>query len=77
LCDVRHITDLRKNLIFLGILDRNRCSFEFEDGVLKVSKKAMTVMKGQRLSRNIYRLLGTIVVGGAIIVESELGNIIL
>jgi hypothetical protein len=37
----------------------------------------MTIMKGQKLPRNIYRLLGTIVVGGATIVESELGNTIL
>jgi hypothetical protein len=77
LCDVRHITNLRKNLIFLGTLDRNRCNFEFEDEVLKVSKRVMTIMKGQKLPRNIYRLLGTIVVGGATIVESELGNTIL
>lgn len=64
-------------MIFLGTLDRNRCNFEFEDEVLKVSKRAMTIMKGQKLPRNIYRLLGTIVVGGATIVESELGNTIL
>ena len=46
LCDVRCISDLKKNLILLGILDHNRLSFKSQCGVLKVSKCAMTVMKG-------------------------------
>jgi len=46
LCDVRHMPDLRKNLILLGILDRNGFIFKYEGGVLKVSKNVMIIMKG-------------------------------
>jgi hypothetical protein len=45
LCDVRYISDLRKNLILLGILDHNKLSFKSQGGVLKVSKCATTMMK--------------------------------
>ena len=50
LCDVRHVHELRKNLISLGTLDYNRFSFKSTSGVMKVSKGAMTVMKGQKLA---------------------------
>ena len=66
LCDVRHIPDLRKNLISLGTLDYNGFSYKSISGVMKVSKGAMTVMKGQKLARNIYKLLGTTIVGGVV-----------
>ncbi|KAG6764915.1 hypothetical protein POTOM_032404 [Populus tomentosa] len=62
LCDVRYILDLRKNLILLGTFDCNGSSFNYEGGVLKVSKDVMTIMKGKRLPRNSYRLPGTIIV---------------
>jgi Leucine-rich repeat (LRR) protein len=51
LCDVRHILDLRKNLILLSILDYN-FNFKSEDGVMKMCKGDMIVMKGQRLLGN-------------------------
>lgn len=46
LCDVKHITDLRKNLIILGTLDHKGFNFKFKGEVLKVSKGVMIVMKG-------------------------------
>ena len=66
LCDVRHIPDLRKNLISLGTLNYNGFSYKSTSGVMKVSKGAMTVMKGQKLAGNIYKLLGTTIVGGVV-----------
>ena len=77
LCDVRHIPDLRKNLISLGALDSNGFCYKSESGVMKVSKGIMTVMKGQKTAGNIYRFLGTTVVGGAASMESELDNTVL
>jgi hypothetical protein len=74
LCDVRHIPNLRKNMILLGTLDHNEFIFKYEGGVLKVSKDVMIIMKGQRLPRNNYRLSGTIIVDEAAVVESELDN---
>ena len=71
LCDVRHVPDLRKNLISLGTLDCNGFSYKSTSGVMKVSKGVMTVMKGQKLAGNIYKLLGTIIVGGVTTVKSE------
>jgi hypothetical protein len=48
LCNVKHILDLRKNLISLGTLNYNGFSFKSEGGVIKVSKYVMIMMKGQR-----------------------------
>ena len=45
LCDVRPILDLRKNMISLGTLDCNGFSYKSTNGVMKVSKGAMRVMK--------------------------------
>ena len=35
LCDVRHVPDLRKNLISLGTLDYNKFSYKSTSGVMK------------------------------------------
>ena len=41
------------------------------------SKGVLTEMKGQTLARNIYKLMGTTIVGGAATVEPELDSITL
>jgi hypothetical protein len=38
---------------------------------MKVTKGAMVVMKEQKSSKNIYKLLGSTIVGGIVFVESE------
>ena len=58
LSDVKHVLDLRKNLISLGILDSNGYGYKSKGGVLKVIKGALVVMKGQKVGGNIYKLLG-------------------
>ena len=70
-CEVKYISNLRKNLILLGTLNYNGFNLKSEGGVLKVSKGVMIVIKGHILLGNIYRLLGTIVVGRVVIVEFE------
>ena len=60
--DVRHIPDLRKNLISLGLLEKNGCKIIMEDGVLKVVRGSLVVMKGIRHG-NLYPLLGITVTG--------------
>ena len=77
LCDVRHVPDLRKNLISLGTLDYNKFSYKSTSGIMKENKGVMTVMKGQKLARNIYKLLGTTIVGGVATVESESASTVL
>jgi hypothetical protein len=48
LCDVRHVPDVEKNLISLGTLDSNGFSYKSKAGIMKVTKSAMVVMKGQK-----------------------------
>ncbi|KAK2965970.1 hypothetical protein RJ640_018325 [Escallonia rubra] len=62
--DVRYIPDLKKNLISLGTLDSIDCSISIKGGVMKVSKGAMVIMKGQK-TKNLYKLMGKTVIGGA------------
>ena len=45
LCDVRHVLDLRQNLISLGTLDGNGFNYKSTNGVVMVSKSVLTVMK--------------------------------
>ena len=77
LCDVRHVPDLRKNLIFLGTLDYNEFSYKSTSGVMKLSKCAMAMMKWQKLVGNIYKLLGTTIVGEVATIEFESDNTVL
>jgi hypothetical protein len=55
LCDVIHLPKVEKNMISLGTLDSNGYGYKFEGGVMKVTKCAMVVMKGQKNSKNIYK----------------------
>ena len=49
LTGVRHIPDLSKNLISLGSLEEKGCKFQIDGGVLRVSKEALTIMRGKRI----------------------------
>jgi transposase InsO family protein len=70
--EVRHIPDMRKNLISLGTLDSKGYSYKSGNGIMKVSKGAMVVMTGQKISSNVYKLLGNTILGGvAAVAESE------
>ena len=44
--NVRFVSNLRRNLISLGMLDSNRGSYKSENGILKVMKGSMVVLKG-------------------------------
>ena len=48
----------KKNLISLGVLDSDGYKFTGQDGVLKVFKEALVVMKAKKVG-NIYRLKGS------------------
>ena len=62
LTKVRHVPNLKKNFISLSTLDAKGYRYSGEDGVLKVSKGMLVVLKGQ-LSRGIYTLMGTTCIG--------------
>ena len=44
--DVRHVLDLKRNLISLSTLDAKGYKYTGEGGVLKISKGALVVIKG-------------------------------
>ena len=62
LSNVRHVPDLRKNLISLGVLDDLGYSYSLKGGIMKITKGVLMVMKGQKV-RTLYKLIGNAVVG--------------
>jgi hypothetical protein len=64
---VRHVPELRKNLVSLGALYFGGYKFIVQGGVLKVSKGILVVMKDKKV-RNLYQLEGR--------TESDQGTII-
>ena len=70
LSDVRHVLELKKNLISLGVLDSNGYKFTGQNGVLKVSKGALVVIKAEKVG-NLYRLKGSTQVNEAMIVSEK------
>ena len=70
LTDVRHVPDLKKNLISLGTLDSQGCKFSGEGGVLKISKGALVLMKACK-SGSLYILQGSTITGAAAVSTSS------
>ncbi|KAK3010846.1 hypothetical protein RJ639_011525 [Escallonia herrerae] len=64
LTDVRHVLELRKNLISLGTLDSNGYSYRAASGVMRIMKGALVVMKGLK-QNSLYLLQGSTVTGVA------------
>jgi len=73
LSKVLHIPDMTRNLISLGTFKANGCRYSAENGVLKVIKGAMVLMKGLRQG-SLYFLQGTTVIGSAA-VYTTLANV--
>jgi hypothetical protein len=57
LTDVRHVPDLRKNLISLGALDSNGYKTVIQGGVMKIYKGILLVMKAKKVG-NLFQLEG-------------------
>ena len=70
LTSVRHVPDLKKILIFLGVLDSDGYKFTGQNGVLKVFKGALVVMKVKKVG-NLYRLKGSSQVSEAAFVSEK------
>ncbi|XP_065044048.1 retrovirus-related Pol polyprotein from transposon TNT 1-94 isoform X1 [Musa acuminata AAA Group] len=73
LTNVRHVPNLKKNLIFLGTLKALGCKYTAEGGVMKVSRSALVVMKACR-SGSLYILQGTTVIGSVAVSSSSLSD---
>ena len=55
---VRHVKGLKKNLLSIGQLDDLGCKTQIENGILKVVRGALVVMKAEKVSANLYMLSG-------------------
>lgn len=73
LADVKHVPDLRMNLISLGTLDSRGYEISAGGGVLKVKKGAMVILKGQRTG-SLYRLIGNVKTGGVPVRSQSAGT---
>ena len=55
---VRHVEGLKKNLLSLGQLDDLDCIIKVQKGIMKISRGALVIMKGEKIAANLYMLLG-------------------
>ncbi|KAH9657209.1 hypothetical protein KPL70_022963 [Citrus sinensis] len=76
LTNVRHIPDLKRDLISLGMLDKIGCVIKLESGTLKVLKGSMVLMKGN-LDNGLYVLQGFVVTGDVGVSNQNLNKTLL
>ena len=74
--DVRHVPDLKRNLISLGMLDKIGYLVKLESGSLKFMKGSMVVMKGN-MNNHLYVLQGLAVTGNVAVSNQNLNKIML
>ncbi|KAG8503721.1 hypothetical protein CXB51_001724 [Gossypium anomalum] len=72
--DVRHVSELKRNLISLSTLDSKGYRYTAESGVLKISKGSLVVMKRQRKIAKLYVLQGSTVTRDAAVASSSLSD---
>ncbi|KAG8480600.1 hypothetical protein CXB51_024784 [Gossypium anomalum] len=70
LSDVRHVPELKRNLISLSTLDSKWYRYTVKSGVLKISKGSLVVMKGKRKTAKLYVLQGSTITGDAVVASS-------
>jgi len=59
---VRYVTQIKKNLISVGVLKILDLELFIKDGVLKMTRGSMVVLKGVRRN-NLYYLKGSMITG--------------
>ncbi|KAG8474939.1 hypothetical protein CXB51_031653 [Gossypium anomalum] len=74
LSDMRHVPELKRNLISLSTLDSKGYRYTVESGVLKISKGSLAVMKGKRKTAKLYVLQGSAVTGDIVVASSSLSD---
>ena len=62
--NVRLVPKLRRKLISLGMLDADGSTYKFENGVLRVMKGSIVMLKGV-LKQGLYILQGEAIIGDA------------
>ncbi|GFZ09911.1 hypothetical protein Acr_21g0005100 [Actinidia rufa] len=70
--EVRHVPNLQKNLISIGMLDSKGYSFDASGGTLRVSKGNKEMLWGKK-TRGLYRLEWNVQIGGATVRHGSSG----
>ncbi|KAH9697198.1 hypothetical protein KPL71_023512 [Citrus sinensis] len=70
LTQVRHVPELKRNLISIGMLDQIDCVIKAEKKILKVVKGSIVIMKGTKLN-GLYSLNGQTTVGEASVTKNS------
>ncbi|GFS46693.1 hypothetical protein Acr_00g0103700 [Actinidia rufa] len=70
LTEVRHVPNLRKNLISIGMLDSKGCSFDASGEILRVSKGNKEMLWGKKIG-GLYRLEGSVQTWEATVAQSQ------
>jgi hypothetical protein len=55
---VRHVKDLKKNLLFVGQFDSLGCKIRTDNGIMKIVKGALVVLKARKTVANMFVLMG-------------------
>lgn len=55
---VWHMKGIKKNLLFLGQLDDIGYKTDVENGIMKIVKGTLAVMKAKKIGTNLYMLKG-------------------
>ena len=74
LADVKHVPDLKRNLIPSSTLDSKGYKYIDKGEALKVSKGALVVIEEQKRIENLYILQGTTVTSDAIVASKSMKN---
>ncbi|KAH9698769.1 hypothetical protein KPL71_024127 [Citrus sinensis] len=56
--EVRHVNGLKKNLLSLGQIDNHGCKTHVENGIMKIVKGALVLMKVEKIGANLFMLKG-------------------
>jgi len=73
LTEVRHVPELKKNLISIGIMDGKGFKCNTENGVMKIQKGSTMVMKGIKRG-NLYILQGTTCMDDGLVAVASKSN---
>ncbi|KAG8477766.1 hypothetical protein CXB51_027752 [Gossypium anomalum] len=74
LSDIRHVPELKRNLISLSTINSKGYRYTVKSRVLKISKGSLVIMKGQRKTAKLYVLQGSTITGNTAIASSSLSD---
>ena len=71
--EVYHVPDLKKNLISMGALDKQRYKYMSEGGTMKVSKGSLVMLKA-KMEDGLHTIAGSTIIGSVNASKVQLSN---